>query len=57
MRDLTRRQREILEYIISKVRREERFPSYREIGRRFRLSSCWDSEQVQPMMKSMQNAR
>jgi repressor LexA len=39
MRDLTRRQREILEYIISKVRAEERFPSYREIGRRFRLSS------------------
>ena len=39
MRPLTRRQREILEYIISKVRAEERFPSYREIGRRFRLSS------------------
>ena len=39
MRELTGRQREILEYIISCVRREERFPSYREIGRRFRLSS------------------
>ena len=39
MRDLTRRQREILEYIISRVRAEERFPSYREIGARFRLSS------------------
>jgi len=39
MRELTRRQRQILEYIISKVRREERFPSYREIGRRFRLTS------------------
>ena len=39
MRPLTKRQREILEYIISKVRGEERFPSYREIGRRFRLSS------------------
>jgi len=39
MTELTRRQREILEYIISKVRAEERFPSYREIERRFRLSS------------------
>jgi repressor LexA len=39
MTELTRRQRQILEYIISKVRGEERFPSYREIGRRFRLSS------------------
>ena len=39
MRELTRRQREILEYIISKVRGEDRFPSYREIGRRFRLTS------------------
>jgi SOS-response transcriptional repressor LexA len=39
MTELTRRQRQILEYIISKVRGEERFPSYREIERRFRLSS------------------
>ncbi len=39
MRSLTKRQREILDYIISSIRNRDRFPSYRDIGRRFRLSS------------------
>jgi repressor LexA len=39
MRSLTERQREILDYIISSIKSTDRFPSYREIGRRFRLSS------------------
>jgi repressor LexA len=39
MRPLTPRQREILEYIIASIRDRDRFPSYREIGRRFRLAS------------------
>jgi repressor LexA len=39
MRSLTERQREILNYIISSIKSTDRFPSYREIGRRFRLSS------------------
>jgi repressor LexA len=39
MRSLTERQREILDYILSSIRRTDRFPSYREIGRKFKLSS------------------
>jgi repressor LexA len=39
MRPLTPRQREILDYIIASIRDHDRFPSYREIGRRFRLAS------------------
>jgi len=39
MRSLTERQREILDYIISSIKSRDRFPSYRDIGRRFRLSS------------------
>lgn len=39
MRSLTKRQREILNYIVSSIRTTDRFPSYREIGRRFKLSS------------------
>ena len=39
MRSLTKRQREILDYIISSIRNRDRFPSYRDIGRKFRLSS------------------
>jgi len=39
MRPLTPRQREILNYIIASIRDRDRFPSYREIGRRFRLAS------------------
>jgi repressor LexA len=39
MRPLTPRQREILDYIITSIRDRDRFPSYREIGRRFRLTS------------------
>ncbi len=39
MRSLTKRQREILDYILSSIRRWDRFPSYREIGRKFRLAS------------------
>jgi repressor LexA len=39
MRSLTKRQREILDYILSSIRRRDRFPSYREIGRKFRLTS------------------
>ncbi|HVP56724.1 MAG TPA: transcriptional repressor LexA [bacterium] len=39
MRPLTPRQREILNYIIASIRDRDRFPSYREIGRRFRLTS------------------
>ena len=39
MRSLTKRQREILDYILSSIRRRDRFPSYREIGRKFRLNS------------------
>jgi repressor LexA len=39
MRSLTQRQREILDYILSSIRLRDRFPSYREIGRRFRLTS------------------
>ena len=39
MRPLTPRQREIFDYIIASIRDRDRFPSYREIGRRFRLTS------------------
>lgn len=39
MRSLTKRQREILDYIVSSIRKRDRFPSYRDIGRKFRLSS------------------
>jgi repressor LexA len=39
MRSLTRRQREILDYILASIRLKDRFPSYREIGRKFRLTS------------------
>jgi repressor LexA len=39
MKSLTRRQREILDYILSSIRMKDRFPSYREIGRRFKLTS------------------
>lgn len=39
MRSLTKRQREILDYIISSIKSRDRFPSYRDIGRKFRLSS------------------
>ena len=39
MRNLTKRQREILDYIIHSLKSRDRFPSYREIGRRFRLRS------------------
>ncbi|MFH1313878.1 MAG: transcriptional repressor LexA [Candidatus Eisenbacteria bacterium] len=39
MRSLTQRQREILDYIIASIKSTDRFPSYRDIGRRFRLSS------------------
>jgi repressor LexA len=39
MRPLTERQRQVLDYIISFIRERDRFPSYREIGRRFRLAS------------------
>jgi repressor LexA len=39
METLTDRQRQILDFLVSVVREEGRFPSYREIGRRFRLRS------------------
>jgi repressor LexA len=39
MRPLTQRQRQILDYIIASIRDRDRFPSYREIGLRFRLAS------------------
>ena len=39
MRSLTKRQGEILTYIVSSIKATDRFPSYREIGRRFKLSS------------------
>lgn len=39
MRPLTERQREILDYIIHSIKNRDRFPSYRDIGRRFKLSS------------------
>ena len=39
MRSLTGRQREILDYILASIRLKDRFPSYREIGRKFRLTS------------------
>jgi repressor LexA len=39
MRSMTKRQREILDYIIYSIKKKDRFPSYRDIGRRFRLSS------------------
>lgn len=39
MRSLTKRQREILEYIIHSIKTWDRFPSYRDIGRRFNLRS------------------
>jgi len=39
MRPLTERQRQVLDYVISFIRERDRFPSYREIGRRFRLTS------------------
>jgi repressor LexA len=39
MKSLTERQRQILDYIIASIRDRDRFPSYREIGRRFRLAS------------------
>ncbi len=39
MRSLTKRQREILEYIVHSITTTDRFPSYREIGRRFNLRS------------------
>jgi len=39
MEKLTARQQEILKFLISVAREKGRFPSYREIGRRFRLRS------------------
>jgi repressor LexA len=39
MRPLTKRQQEILDYIISSIKNTDRFPSYRDIGKRFKLSS------------------
>jgi repressor LexA len=39
MRPLTKRQREILGFIVATIRDRDRFPSYREIGRRFGLTS------------------
>lgn len=39
MRLLTKRQREILDYIIYSIKNTDRFPSYRDIGKRFKLSS------------------
>jgi repressor LexA len=39
METLTSRQQEILDFLVSMVRGKGRFPSYREIGRRFRLRS------------------
>jgi repressor LexA len=39
MRPLTERQRQILDYIIASIRERDRFPSYRDIGRRFGLAS------------------
>jgi repressor LexA len=39
METLTARQQEILAFLISVAREKGRFPSYREIGRRFRLRS------------------
>ena len=39
MRSLTKRQRQILDYIIHSIKNTDRFPSYRDIGRRFHLSS------------------
>jgi repressor LexA len=39
MEKLTNRQRQILDFLVSMVRDKGRFPSYREIGRKFRLKS------------------
>jgi len=39
VKPLTHRQRQILDYIVASIRDRDRFPSYREIGRRFRLAS------------------
>lgn len=39
MRPLTNRQREILDYILNSISRNGRFPSYREIGAHFGLTS------------------
>ncbi|MDM7914967.1 MAG: transcriptional repressor LexA [Candidatus Eisenbacteria bacterium] len=39
MRSLTKRQREILDYILDTIAQDGRFPSYREIGAHFGLTS------------------
>jgi repressor LexA len=52
MRQLTKRQRQILDYIISSIKTTDRFPSYREIGRRFRLrSSATVSQHLEALVK------
>jgi repressor LexA len=52
MRSLTERQREILNYIISSIKNRDRFPSYREIGRRFKLrSSATVSQHLSALVK------
>jgi repressor LexA len=52
MKPLTHRQRQILEYIFASIRDRDRFPSYREIGRRFRLtSSATVSQHLEALVK------
>jgi repressor LexA len=52
MRSLTQRQREILNFIISSIKNRDRFPSYREIGRRFNLrSSATVSQHLNALVK------
>ena len=52
MRPLTKRQRQVLDYIISSIKTTDRFPSYREIGRRFKLrSSATVSQHLDALVK------
>lgn len=52
MASLTRRQQEILKYISDSIRTRDRFPSYREIARRFALRSpATVSQHIQALVK------
>jgi repressor LexA len=52
MKPLTHRQRQVLEYILTSIRDRDRFPSYREIGRRFRLtSSATVSQHIEALVR------
>lgn len=52
MVSLTKRQQEILKYISDSIKTRDRFPSYREIGRRFGLRSpATISQHIQALVK------